>query len=143
MQLRKLRQRGNDRRGGFTLMELLVVVAILVVLAGAAVPMYMKYLDQSKAKMAWTNAKTIEQVCDTYKLNNGDYPASLEDLLVNGSDGKPYFERKDLIDPFGNEYQYSQRGQHSTTGKPDIWSNGLNPNDPNGQIGNWQASAPK
>ncbi len=62
MQLRQVHQRDTDHRGGFTLMELLVVVAILVVLAGAAVPMYMKYLDESKRRLAWTNAKTIETV---------------------------------------------------------------------------------
>src|SRR3954454_11045383 len=115
----------NDRatsRGGFTLMELLVVVAILVVVAGAAVPLYMKYLDDAKRQMAWTNAKTLEKVADTYKIKNGDYPGTLAELAQPGPDGKPYIEQKDLLDPFGHEYQYAYPGQHNTVGKPDIWS---------------------
>jgi general secretion pathway protein G len=136
----KLRDHRATARGGFTLMELLVVVAILVVLAGAAVPMYMKYLDDAKRQMAWTNAKTLEKVCDTYKVKMGDYPSSLRDLAVAGSDGKPYIEEKDLLDPFGHEYQYAYPGSHSTIGKPDIWSNGAGGNE--AQIGNWLTKPP-
>jgi len=138
----RLRNYRATSRGGFTLMELLVVVAILVVLAGAAVPLYMKYLDDAKRQMAWTNAKTLEKVADTYKIKNGDYPTSLQELAVPGADGKPYIEQKDLLDPFGHEYQYAYPGQHSTVGKPDIWSTGANPNDPNGLIGNWLIKPP-
>lgn len=136
----KLREYRATARGGFTLMELLVVVAILVVLAGAAVPMYMKYLDDAKRQMAWTNAKTLEKVCDTYKIKNGDYPASLRDLAVPGPDGKPYIEEKDLLDPFQHEYQYAYPGSHSAVGKPDIWSNGAGGNE--AQIGNWLVKPP-
>src|SRR6266852_1802581 len=101
----RLRKCGVTSRGGFTLMELLVVVAILVVLAGAAVPMYLKYLDDAKASMAWTNAKTLEHVADTYSVKMGNYPASLQELAQPGSDGKPYIEPQGLLDPFGHEYQ--------------------------------------
>jgi general secretion pathway protein G len=137
MRLRNCRATG---RGGFTLMELLVVVAILVVLAGAAVPMYLKYLDDAKSSMAWTNAKTLEHVADTYNIKMGNYPTSLQELAVRGSDGKPYIEEKDLLDPFGREYQYAYPGQHSTVGKPDIWSTGK---DGNALIGNWMPGPPK
>jgi general secretion pathway protein G len=137
MQLRKCR---TSNRSGFTLMELLVVVAILVVLAGAAVPMYMKYLDDAKTQMAWTNAKTLEHVADTYNIKMGNYPTSLQELAVPGSDGKPYIEQKDLLDPFQHEYQYAYPGQHSTVGKPDIWSTGK---DGTMQIGNWMSGPPK
>ncbi len=137
----KLRACRATARGGFTLMELLVVVAILVVLAGAAVPMYMKYLDDAKRSLAWTNSKTLEQICDTYKVKNGDYPASLRDLLTPGSDGKPYAEEKTLQDPFGHEYQYAYPGSHNqASGKPDIWSNGLGGSE--AQIGNWLLKPP-
>ena len=136
----QVRERRSGNRGGFTLMELLVVVAILVVLAGAAVPMYMKYLDDAKTQMAWTNAKTLEHVCDTYNIKMGNYPSSLQELAQRGSDGKPYIEEKDLRDPFGKDYQYAYPGQHSTIGKPDIWSTGK---EGNMEIGNWMNGPPK
>jgi general secretion pathway protein G len=138
----RLRNYRADSRGGFTLMELLVVVAILVVLAGAAVPLYMNYLEQAKRQMAWTNAKTLEKVADMYKIKNGDYPTSLAELAAPGTDGKANIEQKDLLDPFGREYMYAYPGQHSTVGKPDIWSLGANQNDPNGIIGNWLIKPP-
>ncbi len=52
-----MRDRRAQLRGGFTLMELLVVVAILVVLAGAAVPIYTRYLENSKKDRAWQDTK--------------------------------------------------------------------------------------
>ncbi len=137
MQLRKCRA---TVRSGFTLMELLVVVAILVVLAGAAVPIYMKHLDEAKKSMAWNNAKTLEGVCETFKIKNGDYPPSLSELAHPSDGSKPYIEEKDLLDPYQHEYQYANPGQHSTIGKPDIWSNGQGGNDV--QIGNWLLKPP-
>jgi general secretion pathway protein G len=136
MQLRKYQARN---RGGFTLMELLVVVAILVVLAGAAVPIYMKYLDDAKRSMAWSNAKMLAEVCETYKIKTGEYPVNLQEL-VTPPDGKPYIEPQFLLDPYGHDYQYVVPGSHGNTGKPDIWSNGANAND--GQIGNWLLKPP-
>jgi general secretion pathway protein G len=121
-------------------MELLVIVAILVVLAGAAVPMYLKYLDDAKRDMAWNNAKTLEHVCDTYNIKMGTYPNQLTELTVRDSNGRPYIEEKDLLDPFGKPYEYAYPGQHSTVGKPDIWSMGK---DGNLQIGNWMNTPPR
>jgi general secretion pathway protein G len=135
----KLRERAARRQGGFTLMELLVVVAILVVLAGAAVPIYLNYLEGAKRSMAWTNAKTLERVCDLYRIKHGDYPPSLHEL-ANPTDGsKPDIELNALNDPWGHEYQYNPTGQHSRTGKPDIWATDPAKQD---QIGNWLDKPP-
>jgi general secretion pathway protein G len=137
MQARSIRA---TARGGFTLMELLVVVAILVVLAGAAVPIYMTYLDQAKKSTAWTNAKTLSTVCETYKITNGQYPGSLHELAHPSDGSKPLVEEVTLLDPWKREYGYDPAGPHSTVGKPDIWSTGENGNE---QIGNWLTSPPK
>ena len=138
MQLRKARA---TVRSGFTLMELLVVVAILVVLAGAAVPIYMKHLDEAKKSIAWQNAKTIESQCEMYKVSHGDYPPSLQELATPSDGSKPFMEAKDLLDPWQHEYQYANPGQHSNVGKPDIWSNGQSGNE--AQIGSWLTAPPK
>jgi general secretion pathway protein G len=133
----RARERNAVVRGGFTLMEMLVVVAILVVLAGAAVPIYMNYLETSKRQIAWANAKTLEQTADAFRLDQGDYPSSLEQLIQPPNGRPPYVEPRALLDPWEHEYQYANPGQHSTTGKPDIWSLGPKMGDPNGMIGNW------
>ncbi|CAN5461259.1 GspG family T2SS major pseudopilin variant LspG [soil metagenome] len=139
MQLRKSRA---TVRSGFTLMELLVVVAILVVLAGAAVPIYMTHLETAKKSTAWATAKTIETQCKAYRLTNGDYPASLQELAHPSDGSAPLMEEKDLKDPWQREYMYANPGQHSTLGVPDIWSTGSTAGQ-DAQIGNWLPTAPK
>jgi general secretion pathway protein G len=133
------RERHAAVRGGFTLMEMLVVVAILVVLAGAAVPIYMKYLDDAKIDRAKMDVQTLTQTCQTYYVKHGDYPASLDALTQPPPEGGlPYLEATSLVDPWNRPYQYTAQGQHNAAlGKPDIWSLGPRPNDPNGMIGNW------
>jgi general secretion pathway protein G len=129
-------------RGGFTLMEMLVVMAILVVLAGTAVPIYLRYLDEAKKDRARVDVKTLTEVVETYKLKWGDYPLALAVLAQPTQDGGlPYVEATSLLDPWGHEYQYNAHGSHNAhVGKPDIWSLGQRVNDPNGIIGNWSAS---
>jgi general secretion pathway protein G len=133
------RDKHAEIRGGFTLMEVLVVVAIIVILAGAAVPLFMNRLEESKRRMAWVNAKTLTQATEQYKLNLGDYPTSLTELVQPPNGGAAYVEAKDLVDPWAHEYQYAYPGQHSA-GKPDVWSAGGRVGDPNGVVGNWMPS---
>lgn len=132
------RQVRAEARGGFTLMEMLVVVAILVVLAGAAVPIYMRYLDDAKKDRARLDVKTIATVVETYKVKYGDYPASLAELVQPPDGAQPYIDATSLIDPWGREYQYAPQGPNNAhLGRPDVWSLGPRLNDPTGIIGNW------
>jgi general secretion pathway protein G len=134
-----VRKRRPVARGAFTLMELLVVVAILVVLAGAGGMIYMGHLDTAKKDIAKTQTKTIAEAVKIYSIRHGGYPATLTELVQPGTDGsKPYMEATALIDPWGREYMYTNPGQHhSLTGDPDIYSMGPNASDPNGIIGDW------
>jgi general secretion pathway protein G len=127
-------------RGAFTLMEMLVVVAILVVLAGAAVPIYMKYLDEAKVDRARLDCQMIADACQAYKIRNGDYPASLQILTQpDAQGGTASLEVSALLDPWGREYHYQAPGTHNAaTGKPDVWSDGPRPGDASSMIGNWR-----
>jgi general secretion pathway protein G len=130
------RQPKRSFRTAFTLMEVLVVVAILVVLAGIGVGVF-RYLDDSKEKAAQLGIKTIETAVVQYKLNTGDFPENLN-ILAMPEGGKPaLLEEKDLFDPWGHPYQYDHN-QRSRTGKPLISSQGANPGNPAGQIRNWK-----
>jgi general secretion pathway protein G len=136
-----LRKRRKAVRGGFTLMEVLVVVAILVVLAGTGGVIYLRYLEEAYKDRARIDVRTLTQVVETYQVKHGDYPASLAVLTQPQQDGsKPYLEPSALIDPWGREYQYTPQGQHHpNTGKPDIYSMGPKAGDQSGIIGNWSA----
>ena len=134
----RIREQQAVVRGGFTLMEMLVVVAIIVVLAGAAVPIYMSYLEDAKVNRALIDCKTLSSGVEAFYLKYGDFPAGLDVLTQPGPDGSPpKYEISALIDPWNRQYQYANPGTHNVTGKPDIWSLGPRPEDPNGIIGNW------
>jgi general secretion pathway protein G len=133
------KKRRGVSRGGFTLMEMLVVVAILVVLAGTGSVIYMRYLDDAKKDRARIDVRMLTQVVETYQVKHSDFPPSLAVLTQPEPDGsKPYLEHGALLDPWGREYQYAFPGQHhALTGKPDIWSLGPRAGDASGMIGNW------
>ena len=136
----RLRERHAVVRGAFTLMEILVVMAIIVVLAGASIPIYMTYLENSRKDKAKTDCKhTLMISADAYKLRYGEYPATLDALTQMRPDGSsPDLKPENLIDPWGHPYQYAYPGQHNAAyGQPDIWSLGPRMGDPNGIIGNW------
>src|SRR5947209_20457799 len=118
-----LRQERRLVRGGFTLMEMLVVVAIIVVLAGAGTMIMLPRLEEAKERTALGTVKgTLTTACETYKLNNGDYPPSLEALAqMQPNGGAPMVDIDAIKDPWGQPYGYDPTGAHSNGLKPDIW----------------------
>jgi len=90
------RQIKNARlvRGGYTLMEMLVVVAIIVVLAGAGGVIYMRNLEDAKKSTARSKCKLLAQQVAAYQLKNGDYPASLQALTQRTADGESTLGRR-------------------------------------------------
>ena len=130
-------------RAAFSLMEVLVVVAIIAILAGTGTVIYLRYIDETNVKVARTGVLTLGKVADTFKLNTGRYPTTLAELTQPTADGnKPYVEPNALVDPWGHEYQYAAEGQRNAAyGRPDIWSLGPRPGDSNAIIGNWPISA--
>ncbi len=125
----KIRWRENSRiqgQAGFSFIELMVVVIILGILAGAIVPRYMDKADKAKTVKAQVDIAAIETSLKLYKLDNGFYPTTeqgLEALIEQPStDPVPknwnengYFEKRKMPrDPWGNEYMYLCPGVHGT-----------------------------
>jgi general secretion pathway protein G len=113
-------------RAAFTLMEMLIVVAIIVALAGMGGYYFLGQLNQSKKKIAQTQVSTtLETAVTSYITDHGQAPQSLEALLQKDDRGGPYLKGVDaLTDPWGNRYQYNPSAAHPETGaqQPEIYT---------------------
>ena len=102
--------RRASRRAAFTLLEVLVVVAILVILAGVGVAATTRYLEDARKSKAQTSCAGISQAISAYMMapaNDGSPPSSPQDLLSPPWGGTGYLKNgaADLKDPWGNDYQ--------------------------------------
>lgn len=115
---RRIRRRIGSR--GFTLVELLVVLAILGLIAAIAVPQTIGYLGRAKSNTAGIQIENLGAVLDLYRLDVGRYPSDSEGLeaLVNAPGdvdnwAGPYVKKgSSLLDPWSRPYQYRFPGQN-------------------------------
>src|SRR5947207_15916544 len=124
-------------RSAFTLLEVLIVVAILVVLAGVSSIYVFRYLHDAKVDAAKTSATTLSKACQAYEIRYGGRPESLLQLIQPPDAGKPFIEggQEALVDPWGQPFQYDPSGPRHGGQKPDIFT--LDP-DTQQPIGNWK-----
>lgn len=143
----------HARRGrcatGFTLIEVMVVVAILAILASVIVPRIMDEPARARQARAAQDIRAIESALDMYKLDNYRYPTTDQGLeaLVSKPERGPEppnyrdggYLRNMPEDPWGNPYQYLNPGRH---GDIDVYSHGPDGRSGSGSdddvIGNWQ-----
>ena len=104
--------------GGFTLLELLVVIVIIGLLAAYVGPKYFAQLGKSEVTVAKAQIEAFEKSLDTYRLDVGRYPTTEEGMAAlitapptagakwNG----PYLKKSVPSDPWGHPYQYRAPG---------------------------------
>jgi general secretion pathway protein G len=109
----------GDAEDGFTLVELLVVLVILVLLASIVGPRVIGYLQSSKAKTAHVQIESLVTSLELFHIDVGRYPTSAEglDALVKPA-GKaagwngPYLSKGSVpLDPWGQAYHYESPGK--------------------------------
>ncbi len=136
------------RRGGFTLLEVLLVVGIIALLAAFVVPQFMGTRNKAEIDITTTMVKsggTLATQLELYRQHVGSYPDELT-ALVEKPDGLedenkwggPYItDPKSLKDAWGNDLQYKYPGEAHENGY-DLWSMGPDGDDgTDDDIKNW------
>ena len=124
---------------GFSLLELLVVLAIIGIILSFIVPNVINRPNDARKAKIINDIKVIETALDLYKLDNGKYPNEKNGLEVLTDIEKKYINGVPN-DPWGNKYRYRNPGKFSSI---DIWTFGADNieggENENADIGNWSA----
>lgn len=125
----RLTERIRRAERGFTLLELLVVLAIMGMLAAIIAPQVIKYLGTSRTQTAKVQINNVMSALELFRLDVGRYPTQqegLESLVVAPSTAAnwngPYLKKDSALkDPWGVPYIYQNPGQH---GEVDVYTLG-------------------
>lgn len=90
----KSRLSGSFERRGFTLIELMIVISIILILVAIAVPMYQQSVIRAKEAVLRQDLKTMRDQIDNYTMDKEKAPQALQDLVDAG------YLRKIPKDPF-------------------------------------------
>jgi len=109
-------RRLRDERG-LTLIELLVVLVILALFSTFVYQNFFGQIDKAKVQTATSQMEIIALALDSYRLDLGEYPPSLNDLITSTGERwhGPYLQKGRIpTDPWGNEYSYQQGSDGAT-----------------------------
>ncbi len=134
----------NQRKAGFTLIELMLVVVIIGALVAMVMPRLTGRGEQARVAAATADINAnIATALKLYELDNGNFPSGSEGLnalLVKPSSARnwngPYLERKPL-DPWGKEYEYKSPGEHRKSDY-DLYSLGKDGVESADDVKNWE-----
>jgi len=112
------RDRQAKLNRGFTLIEILVVMAIIGMLAVMVAPNIFRQQAGAMRDAALSQISSLETALDSFRLDMNQYPDSLSELMENESGSAswngPYLRREIPADPWGNEYVYQSDGRNFT-----------------------------
>lgn len=113
----------RNRRSGFTLVELLVVITILGILAAVAVQNVMQHIETARITATRTSIAEIEKAAQIYAMkHNGKFPNSIEDLTQGTDDNEGLLKEGSITDAWGTPFQFTKSGKKIkiTSAGPDL-----------------------
>ena len=118
-------RRGGARQIGFTLIEILIVVAIIAVIGGIVANRIFGGADKAKWRLAQAQIQTLAGKIEGYELDNGNPPEQLQDMVREPGNAPgwlgPYAKEAELKDPWNRPIDYRVPGE---SGKYDLVSYG-------------------
>jgi len=112
----------DDREGGWTFIETIIVIGIILILTSSVGFMAVKYLDKARSVTARSQIETLALALDSYLLDCGAYPSADEGLKVlwekpasseaSSKWNGPYLSKPVPKDPWGHEYEYLVPGEN-------------------------------
>lgn len=91
----KLSPDSFKRSSGMTILEMVIMIAIIGVLASIAAPTYIGYIEKARVQSSIADLRSISLIIEKYRSDEGFYPVSLNDVGCSND-----------LDPWGNQYQY-------------------------------------
>ncbi|MHC5349320.1 type II secretion system major pseudopilin GspG [Metapseudomonas furukawaii] len=133
-------------QGGFTLLELLVVLVVLGLLAGIVAPKYFNQLGKSETRVARAQIEGLVKALDIYRLEVGRYPSTeqgLTALVAAPTDeprwAGPYLQKGVPQDPWGRAYVYRSPGENGDFDLLTLGKDGQPGGDgENAEVTSWQ-----
>ena len=127
----------KHRQHGFTLIEILIVVAIIGLIASFIMPNLIGRFERSKEEITKAQVEMLSSAVQSFMLDMNMYPKSLDEL-INSTEPKwrgPYLSKRTIPkDPWGRDYQYKTPGDH---GAFDLYSFGPGGKLDDNSIVNW------
>lgn len=106
----------SGRPDGFTIIELIIVVALIGILAAIVMPNLRHQPTRAKEAVLKTNLRTLRDVLDQYKGDRGHYPSSLEALVDDG------YLREIPMDPIAETQEWDVVYEETSLGEDDPWA---------------------
>ena len=103
----------REPKNGFTLIEIMLVIVIIGIIVGIAVPKITGKVGKANDVAAKASLKAIEAAVQSYEMDNLQLPSSLSDLTVQKNNNGPYLKPSELNDPWGQPFVFAKPGSHS------------------------------
>jgi general secretion pathway protein G len=118
------RRDGNLSEGGFTLLELMIVISIIIILAAITLPQYQRTITATREAVLRDDLSKMRSLIDQFAADKGRLPQSLDELVSEGYMREvpvdPFTQQKDWAittgeDPTSNEGQSGMTDIHSSS----------------------------